>query len=434
MSKDAPAGAGRHTEGRPTAPDAVEVRAVTEDELPLWDRAVARGFLRPHLAEGTEYRRLTFEPGRFLGAFDPYDPSRCVATFRSFDTGLTVPGGALLPVDAITAVTVNSTHRRRGLLRRMMGQDLAAAKERGSAAAILIAAEHPIYGRYGFGPATRNQSWTVDLGRGRLREDLPASGGRTDFVTMAEARKHGAELHERWRRRQPGAIGRSDTWWKLHTGEVTLPGFDWKEPFLALHRDAEGTVTGLIAYTVDDVWEGNLPNCTLTVQDFLALDREAAVALWRLAFSVDWVRTVAIGNLAPDDPLPLLLTDPRAAVPGRDSSDFLWLRLLDLPAAFTARSYRAPGRLVLEVADPDGFAAGRWALETAADGTGRCTPTEQAPDLALDASALAALYLGTESAVRLHAAGLLAELTGGAADRADLLLRTAVQAWNPDGF
>ncbi|MEV8093657.1 GNAT family N-acetyltransferase [Kitasatospora sp. NPDC085879] len=420
MSKDAPAG--------------IEIRAVTEDELPLWDRAVARGFLRPHLDEGTDYRRLTFEPGRFLGAFDPHDPSRCVATFRSFDTELTMPGGALLPVDAITAVTVNSTHRRRGVLSRMMAQDLAAAKERGSAAAILIAAEHPIYGRYGFGPATRAHAWTVDLSRGGIRPDLPASGGRTDFVTMAEARKHGAELHERWRRTQPGAIGRSDTWWRLHHGDVTLPGYDWKEPFVALHRDAQGTVTGLIAYTVEDLWEANLPNCTLTVLDFLALDREAAVALWRLAFSVDWVRKVAIGNLGPDDLLPLLLTDPRAAVLGQDSSDFLWLRLLDVPAAFAARTYRAPGRLVLEVADPDGWAAGRWALEAAADGTGRCVPTEDDADLALDAAALASLHLGTGSAVRLAAAGLLTELTPGAADRADLVLRTAVQAWNPDLF
>ena len=36
----------------------------------------------------------------------------------------------------------------------MMSQDLAAAKERGDVVATLIAAEYPIYGRYGFGPAT----------------------------------------------------------------------------------------------------------------------------------------------------------------------------------------------------------------------------------------------------------------------------------------
>ncbi|MFD9128803.1 GNAT family N-acetyltransferase [Kitasatospora sp. NPDC059571] len=441
MGNEAAAGTGRREGqggGARAAADGVEVRAITEDELPLWDRAVARGFLRPHLDEGTDYRRLVFEPGRSLGAFDAYDPSRCVATFRSFDSELTVPGGAVLPVDAITAVTVNATHRRRGLLTEMMGRDLAAARERGSAAAILIAAEYTIYGRYGFGPATRGHAWRIDLQRATLRPDLRAAPGRTDFVTMAEARKLGAELHERWRRTQPGAISRPAAWWRLHTGDVTLPGYDWKEPFLALHRDESGTVTGLIAYRVDDVWDGPVPDCTLTVVDFLALDMPTAVALWRLALSVDWVRTVVVENVGPDDPLPLLLTDPRAASPGRDSSDFLWLRLLDLPAAVAARSYRAAGRLVLDVADRDGHTAGRWLLETAEDGTGRCTALDPAAgdavDLALDVSALGSLYLGTESAVRLARAGLVAEVRPGAAERADLMLRTAVQAWNPDGF
>ncbi|MFC6597112.1 GNAT family N-acetyltransferase [Kitasatospora paranensis] len=442
MGNKAPIGTDHSDDGREDArrsgSSGAEVRAITEDELPLWDRAVARGFLRPHLDPGLEFRRLVFEPGRMLGAFDPYDPTRCVATFRSFDTELTLPGGALLPVDAITAVTVNTTHRRRGLLSEMMGRDLTAARERGSVAAILIAAEYAIYGRYGFGPATRGQSWRIDLRRGTIRPDLRAAPGRTDFVTMAEARKLGAELHERWRRTQPGAIGRNSAWWRLHTGDVTLPGYDWKEPFVALHRDESGTVTGLISYRVDDVWDGPVPDCTLTVVDFLALDVPTAVALWRLAFSVDWVRTVVVENTGPDDPLPLLLTDPRAATTGRDSSDFVWLRLLDLPAAFAARRYRAAGRLVLDVADRAGHAAGRWLLETAADGSGRCTALDAAADepadLALDVSALGSLYLGAESAVRLAAAGLVSELRPGAVQEADLVLRTAVQAWNPDGF
>ncbi|WP_405012670.1 GNAT family N-acetyltransferase [Kitasatospora sp. NBC_01539] len=438
MGNDAQTGPDRPVRQQQAADGGIEIRAVTEDELPLWDRGVARGFLRPHLDEGIEFRRLQFEPGRFLGAFDPYDPTRCVATFRSFDSELTLPGGALLPVDAITAVTVNSTHRRRGLLSRMMHRDLTAARERGTAAAVLIAAEYPIYGRFGFGPATRGRPLTVDLTRASLRAGLPESGGRIDFAGMAEVRKLGAELHERWRRTRPGALRRSPVWWKLHTGATSLPGYDWKEPFVALHRAPDGTVTGLIAYTVDDTWEGDSPNCTLTVHDFLATDGPTATALWRLAFSVDWVRTVSIGVLAADDPLPLQLTDPRAAVPGRAGGDFLWLRLLDLPAAFGARTYRTAGRLVLDVTDREGWTAGRWLLEAAADGTGRCTrlegPADGPADLALDVAALGSLHLGAESAVRLVAAGQAAEPAPGGAERADLLLRTAVEPFNPDSF
>ncbi|MFJ9519596.1 GNAT family N-acetyltransferase [Kitasatospora sp. NPDC101801] len=416
--------------------DTTDIRYITEDELPAWGLAVARGFLRPHVADGFEFRRLQFEPNRFQGAFDPFDPTRCVGTFRSFDTELTVPGGGTVRADAITGVTVTSTHRRRGLLSRMMTTDLADAHRRGCPVAILIAAEYNIYGRFGFGPATVNAGLRIAVKEaGGLRAELPESpGGRVDFVTMAELRELGPDLHERWRRTQPGAIARKPYWWRLATGEATLPGFEWKEPFAAVHRDASGTVTGLIVYRLDDKWDGPTPDCTLTVADFVALDTPTAVALWRLAFSVDWVRTVEITNLAPDDPLPLWLNDPRAAKPGPECSDFTWLRVLDVPAAFAARRYGAPGRTVLEVTDRYGWTEGRWALEVAPDGTGRCVRTEDPADLALGASQLGSLYLGAETLPRLVAGGLVTELLPGAAARADLLLRTPLRAWNPDGF
>ncbi|QKW20219.1 GNAT family N-acetyltransferase [Kitasatospora sp. NA04385] len=420
----------------------IEIRPITHEELADWDRAIALGFMRPHVAPATQWRELLFEPGRMLGAFDHDGPAaangrpRCVATFRSFDTGLTVPGGALLPVDAITAVTVNATHRRRGLLSGMMRHDLTAARERGAAAAILIAAEHNIYGRFGFGSAAPLAGWRVDVLRsGGIRAGLPVhEGHRIDFATLEEFRKHGPELHERWRPTQPGAIGRPEAWWRLRVGEVDLPGFDWKQGFTAFHRTADGTLTGMLNYTVDDKWDGSYPDCPLTVRDFIALDRETANALWAFAFSVDWVRHVVAPHLGAGDVLPLLLADPRGAKPHEESSDFTWLRLLDLPAAFAARRYEAPGRLVLDVTDREGWTAGRWALETAADGTGRITPTDDPADLALDVSRLGTLYLGGGSAAALADAALLTELTPGAAVRADTLLRTARAPWNPDGF
>ncbi|MFJ5230637.1 GNAT family N-acetyltransferase [Kitasatospora sp. NPDC088391] len=418
----------------------IEIRPIVREELAVWDRAIARGFLRPHVAPATEWRELLFEPGRMLAAFDRDDPTpegpRCVATFRSYDTGITVPGGARLPVDAITAVTVNSTHRRRGLLSGMMRQDLSAARERGSAAAILIAAEHNIYGRFGFGSAAPLAGWRVDVLRsGGLREDLPVhEGHRIDFIDLDEFRKLGPELHERWRPTRPGAIGRPDHWWRLRSGALELPGFDWKEGFTAVHRTADGTVTGLISYAVEDKWDGAYPDCPLTVRDFLALDAPTANALWKFAFSVDWVRHVVAAGLGPGDPLPLLLKDPRGARPHEETADFTWLRLLDLPAAFAARRYEAPGRIVLDVTDRYGWTAGRWALEAAADGTGRITPTDDAAELALEISQLSALYLGGETATRLADAGLVTELAPGAARSATTLLRTARAPWNPDSF
>ncbi|WP_329581255.1 GNAT family N-acetyltransferase [Kitasatospora sp. NBC_01250] len=420
--------------------DEIEIRTITEDDLEAWGSAVTVGFLRPGLPGVPEYRRLRHFAGRTQGA---YDGDRCVATFRSMPYELTLPGGRLLPVSAITGVTVTQTHRRRGLLSRMMDNELASARERGEAVAILIAAEYNIYGRFGFGPATRTHGWRVDLRRaGGLRADLPTAdefgdvpaAGRIDLVSMDELGRLGRELHDRWRLGQPGAINRDQAHWGLLTGSTTIPGQDWKEPFAVVHRDAGGAVTGLAVYRVEDKWVANNPECTLVVEDFLALDRPTAVSLWRYLCSVDWVGTLVVNNIAPDDPLPFYFKDPRAVRQHEDSSDFMWLRVLDVPAAFAPRRLAGAGRVVLEVSDPAGYAAGRWALVSDADGTGRAEPTGDRADLALDARALGSLYLGAESAARLAAAGLVEEVHPGAAFALDRLLGTPLRAWNPDSF
>ena len=172
--------------------DGIDVRPIAESEFADWLRAVNTGFLRAPAPtdEEVEGRRERFVEGRYLGAFDR---GRCVATFRSFDQELTAVGGASVPADAISGVTVTATHRRRGLLSRMMARDLAAAKDRGDVAATLIAAEYPIYGRYGFGPATWMAEWTVDVPRAGLdaRWAGPAGGGRIDLVEGEDIRKLG---------------------------------------------------------------------------------------------------------------------------------------------------------------------------------------------------------------------------------------------------
>ncbi|MEU9133020.1 GNAT family N-acetyltransferase [Kitasatospora sp. NPDC048540] len=410
----------------------IEIRPIGEHEITTWDRALMRGFLSPHEGDGTEVRHRQFVPGRWLAAVDHTAGGAFVGTYRSYDLELALPGGAAVPVHGITGVSVAATHRRRGLLSRMLNGDLAAARERGSVAAVLIAAEYPIYGRFGFGPATRMAGLTVDVPRsGGLRSGLRTpAGGRIDFATPEEVRKLGPELYDRWRLTQPGALSRPAANWAMDTGEVVLPARGWKEPFFAVHRDAAGVVTGLAVYRVDDKWIGMAPDSTLKVMDFLALDRPTANALWRLLFAVDWVQRIEVEDIGPDDPLPLLLANPRAATPHVSQTDFTWLRLLNLPAAFAVRRYAGPGRMVLAVTDPHGWTSGNWLLETASDGTGRCTPTELPTDLTLGVSELSTLYLGTEAASRLLAAGLLAEDTPGAAARLDHLLHTPMRAWN----
>ena len=408
-----------------------DVRTVTDAAFEDWQRALNTGFLRPPVMapEQVEARRRL--PGRRLGAFDG---DRCVATFRSFDQELTAVGGTPVPADAISNVTVSPTHRRRGLLSRMMRADLAAAKERGDVVATLIAAEYPIYGRYGFGPATSTTEWTVDVPRAGLdpRWSGPADGGRIDLVDAGDVRKLGPGLHERFRRAQPGAVSRDELWWQANTGALRL-GSDWTEPFFAVYRSAAGEAEGLVSYESDDKWHGKQPQNTADVNWLLTTTPAAGRALWRYLCSIDWITKVRSGWRGPDDLLPLHLPDPRAARV-TEHADWLWVRILDVVRALEARTYDREGTLVLEVVDEGGFGGGRFRLAASAEGAS-CTPAAaEGADLTLEIGELARLWLGDESALRLAALGLVQEEREGAARKADALFRSPGRPWCPDLF
>lgn len=410
-----------------------DVRRITDDELPAWLRALDTGFLRsPALTDqGLTDRRHNLADSRLSAAFDG---SSCVATFRSFTQELTAVGGTPVPADAISNVTVLPTHRRRGLLTRLMTEDLTAAKDRGDVVATLIAAEYRIYGRYGFGPATTTTEWAIDVPRTGLdlRRPVPADGGRIDLVDGETVRKLGPELHERLRRVQPGAVSRPERWWDVETGVLRLFG-EWTEPFYAVYRSADGEVEGLVSYKADDHWGDNgQPLNTASVNWLIGTSPAAERALWHYLCSIDWVARVKSGWRSPDDLLPDFLPDPRAAAL-TTQADWLWVRILDVVRALEARTYDVPGSLVLEVIDRAGLAGGRFLLEASPEGAS-CTATTRSADLALDVSELASLWLGDVPAVRLAALGRLREERAGAARKADALLRTSGRPWCPDLF
>lgn len=412
----------------------VETRVITESEYPDWLRALNTGLLRPPVISDEEVtsRRAHTDLPRVRGAFDD---GRCVATYRSFAQQLTAVGGAALPANAVSNVTVSPTHRRRGLLSRMITADLAEAKERGDIVSTLIAAEYPIYGRYGYGPAAWITEWAVDVPRTGLdrRWSGPDDGGRIDLVDATDVRKLGPEMHARLAARQPGVVSRDDRWWQRNTGQAQLPGEPWTEPFYAVYRAASGEVEGLVAYQADDKWgEAKQPLNTATVRELLALTPAAERALWHYVCSVDWITTVKSGHRAPDDLLPQLLPDPRAARI-LTHADFLWVRILDVARALEARTYTAAAILVLEVHDGLGLDGGRFRLDASPEGA-VCVPSTESPDLTLDVRELGALFLGDESAVRLAALGRVDEGTPGAAAVADEVFRTPRRPWCPDIF
>ena len=148
--------------------------------------------------------------------------------------------------------------------------------------------------------------------------------------------------------------------------------------------------------------------------------------------SMDLVRTI-VGRRGPvPHPLQHWLLEPRRM--SLTINDGLWLRILDLPEALSARRYVGSGSLVLDATD-DMFEsnAGRWQLDIDA-GRANVTRTTSAPDLELDVATLAAVYLGGFRFVDLGVAGRVSECQPGVLQTADALFTPPRAPWNSTPF
>lgn len=397
----------------------IEVRPLRDADVEDWERALATGFLNAPVAGMAEWRRPTLHLDRCLGAFAG---GRVVGTFRSFPTELTLPGGQQLPVGAVTAVTVTATHRRQGLLTRMMETDLRGSAERGEPAAILIASEWPIYGRFGYGAATERLSWTVDAAAASFRVE---GQGELSLVEGGAARAEMPAVYERRRLREPGQIPIEDWRWDSWTGITPPPNRSGPHRWFVLCREA-GETSGYLAYHLEEKWEESRPRYTLHVEALIGDTEEVEARLWRYCCEMDWVRHVRAETRSPGDSLPWLLGDHRAAAQ-TERSDHLWVRPLDVRRLLGARSYPFAGQVGLEVHDPDGFAAGTFNVEGGPQGA-ECTAGGEA-DIALSAAALGSASLGGHSLTLLARAGLVEERRPGGLLRAAAFLGWPETPW-----
>lgn len=407
---------------------AIEVRNVrTEDEFNAWCDAMDVGFYLPqNRGEGPRRRERYQDLGRVWAGFDG---DEVVGTLVSLDLRLTVPGRAQIPLDGISAVTVAATHRRQGLARRMMAADLSRAKERGDAMSALIAAEYPIYGRFGFGPATETAQWLVDARDLRFRRELP---GRIELIDPAVARFEAAALYDRVRESGVGMVSREGWRWDVETGQFLREGDAPPKSVLhAVCRDETGQVVGYTAYRFTEKWTNQRPDNTLHAVAVIAADPLHEARLWKHLADHDWVTQIIGPEFDRADALWRdLLVDRRMAVP-TNGWDFLWLRVLDPAAALAARTYAKADRIVLRVEDKDGYAAGTYALQVEADGTAVCSLTLEPADVTLPVDRLGSIYLGGFTAARLGALGLVEEHTPGAVERLSTLFSVGIAPHNP---
>jgi predicted acetyltransferase len=410
----------------------IEVRGIEDDEIADYLRCTGTAFLSgPNVSdEMLAYARLHFgDLSRRLGAF--VAGSLC-GTAGSFATELAVPGGRTVECAAVTQVTVLPTHRRRGLLGSMMRTQLQDAIERGEVAAMLVAAEWPIYGRYGYGMAAEAAGTVLDASLAEFRPST--SDGSVELVDATTLVEHAPPVFDRHRRTSPGSITRSDRRWRELTDVEPSP-FSKSPPnrMRALHRDATGEVDGYVVYDPTEKWVHNRPRVELQVIELMSTTPEVWLDLWRYLAAIDWVTEVRAGVRPVDEDLRPHLVDGRASRQA-DRSDHMWVRLLDVRKALETRTYEVPVRTVLEVHDPYLDRGGRFELDAGADGA-TCAPTDRSVDVSVDIDVLGGAYLGGGSALRGYAlAGRIEEHSSGALAVLGRAMRTSRAPWATTSF
>ncbi|MEV6069993.1 GNAT family N-acetyltransferase [Nocardia sp. NPDC052001] len=297
---------------------------------------------------------------------------------------VTVPGENTIRACGVSAVTVAPTHRRRGILRALYTEQHARTEAEGIPLTMFTASEGTIYGRFGYGPATVASEITIDRRKAEFRPGTPDPGGvRT--ATLADSQDHIREVYDRWRRLVPAGQDRPDANWNIWFGDPDRYRDGASTLFVLTHPD------GYVLYRRQ--WRDH--ESVALVSEFKAVTPEAHIALWRVLLSLDLLDKIE-ADLVDDDPLPFLVTDPRL-VRTKSRYDGLWARVMDVPAALTARTYREDLDTVLAVDDPFREAGGTFALRVR-DGVAECERTDRAAEIELGIDVLSSLYFGAHRA------------------------------------
>ncbi|VVJ19193.1 Uncharacterised protein [Amycolatopsis camponoti] len=367
-------------------------------------------------SDDTDWERAAraFQPGGTIGAFDP----DLIGTARSFDAELTVPGGARRAMAGVTGVGVRADRTRRGVLRALMTAQLEDFAGRGVVFANLLASEAPIYGRFGYGLATRYRTYSVDRHRARLHPDAPATG-EVRLLELDEALEVLPGVYEGLARR-PGAMSRPEVLWRLYEGQARRS----PQPVKAVVHHGPDGPDGFATFYVDGL-QVHPWTKSLRLVDFFPGTPAAFAGLWRFLLGVDLVDTVVAEARPLDEPIELILADHRRAAVDRIGDEH-WIRLVDVPEALAAREYGSAAPVVVEVEDPV-LPANSGTYRISADGAGR---TDEPAALRLDVTTLAMAYFGTWRPSALAGAGRIEVRDPVALANADVLFATRVASWS----
>ncbi len=232
-------------------------------------------------------------------------------------------GGRIVPMAAIGGVTVAAEHRSSGVGTALAADFIRVARQHGFAISTLFPASLPIYRKVGYELAGTSYHYEVPIGISaatrRIVEGITVRPWRDGIEPLKP-------LYDREAARTAGQLDRPPTFWRavLDAGAQAVH---------AVVAERDGEPVAYLAFTQSGQYDADR---YIDVRDFVSTDRAATRALWTfMAGHSGTVSAVRLWGSAADH---RLLDLPHRGWKVLVAEPWM-IRIIDLPAALTARGY-----------------------------------------------------------------------------------------------
>lgn len=334
---------------------------------------------------------------RLLAAFDT-DIGKIVGTGGADNYSMTIPGGNSLSMAGIAFMGTLPTHKRKGIFSSMMKKLHSQAKERGDSISGLWASQSLLYSRFGYGLATIREDWSINSNHTNLSKPKNDSI-RFELVDKNTALKEIPKIYDIFSKCQNGATDRTQGYWNymLYEDDQAMYNKSGNSGFFFVIAYKDNKPSGYAFYNFDK--ESGVAHeddkGTLRVEEIISIDRETNNALWHYIFGVELVEEITFNRRAPNDPLYLMLENPRKLK--RDTIDGLWVRIIDPIKMLESRTYNYKGEMTISITGQNQQdIEGTYLIETDGNNT-EVKKVKKKPDIFMRPSDLSSIYFGGTS-------------------------------------
>ncbi len=371
----------------------VEIRPARAEEMAEFTRQAARQLALP------ETMLAGMPPEWTLAAFVD---GTIATTYAWWPLQLRLAGRAVR-VAGVTQISTHPAHRRRGFLRAVTRAHFEKMHALGEEA---FAGLHPawveIYQRYGYGSVTVRHTYRVAPRDIRFHHPISLAGRIREIDPAAEFSVL-VDIYRRYREDRTGLVHRGRAMW----GAGALQSPPAGHQGVVLIYEEAGEALGHIAYSHGRTASGIK---RLNITDLFALTPAAHQALWSCVGGYDNVDEIVWDNAPADDPLPLMLVEPRRL--NQSVRDGIMIRLVSVGDAMAQRPYATITELRFRLIDRFcEWNDGSWCVATSPVGGTAARIDGRAVDFILSADTLAAILFGRYSPSQAYRAGLIMELS-----------------------